>query len=145
MKRTAYRIPPTGAPTPPRPGTAKLAVTRPRRACALVSPAMRSLLLAALFVAVLAPAAMASQADSPMVVAFTEAEGEVEEPPSTTVVSEGGIAPAELAPPAEDAEAEDQWTAKFLAPTVAILGVLGIIAAFAFYGLRVRGRYRVAE
>lgn len=82
-----------------------------------------------------------------MVVAFTEAEGEgeAEEAPPTTVVSEGGIAPAELAPPADEAAAEDQWTAKFLAPTVAILGVLGIIAAFAFYGLRVRGRYRVVE
>jgi hypothetical protein len=108
---------------------------------------MRSLLLAALFVAVFAPAAAALETDAPMVVAFTEADGEgdVEEAPATTVVSEGGIAPAELAPPIDDTAAEDQWTAKFLAPTVAILAVLGIIAAFAFYGLRVRGRYRVVE
>lgn len=108
---------------------------------------MRAVLLAALFVALVAPAALASQADAPMVVAFTEAEGEgdVEEAPPTTTVSEGGIAPAELAPPNEEAESEDQWTAKFLAPTVAILAVLGIVAAFALYGVRIRGRYRVVE
>lgn len=108
---------------------------------------MRPLLLAVLFVFVFAPAALALQADDPIVVAFTEAEGEeqVEEVPPTTVVSEGGIAPAELTPPAEESDLEDQWTAKFLAPTVAILAALGIVAAFAFYGLRVRARYRVVE
>jgi len=108
---------------------------------------MRAVLLAALYVALVAPAALASQADEPMVIAFTEAEGEGEvvEVPPTTTVSEGGIAPAELAPPVDEVQREDQWTAKFLAPTVAILAVLGIIAAFALYGMRIRGRYRVVE
>ncbi len=109
---------------------------------------MRAVLLAALFVVLMAPAALAStQGDAPLVVAFTEAEGEGEgeEAPPTTTVSEGGIAPAELAPPVEESEVEDQWTAKFLAPTVAILGAIGVVAAVAFYGVRVRGRYRVVE
>jgi hypothetical protein len=107
---------------------------------------MRVLLLAALFAILAAPAALAAQSDAPFVVAFTEAEGEdVEEVPPTTSVSEGGITPAEVAPPAGEDEVEDQWTAKFLAPTVAILAVVGIILAIAFYGVRVRGRYRVVE
>jgi len=107
---------------------------------------MKLLFLVALFVAAIAPAAVAVDDDS-HVVAFTEAEGEgeVEQPPSTTIMSEGGIAPAELAPPVAEDEVEDQWTAKFLAPTVALLAVLGIVAALAVYGIRLRARYRVVE
>lgn len=105
------------------------------------------LLVATLLLAT-TPAVAAATAgpDRPMVLA-TEAEGEgdEEQAPPTTAVSEGGIEPAELAPPGEEEPAEDQWTAKFLAPTVAILGALGIVAAFVLYGLRLRGRYRIVE
>lgn len=112
---------------------------------------MKALALAALLVIVLAPAAMALPAnidgDSVSVVAFTEAEsdGEGHEAPTTTMVSEGGIEPAELVPPVDESAVEDQWTAKFLAPTVALLGGLGVVAAIVFYGLRLRTRYRVVE
>lgn len=107
---------------------------------------MKALLLAALLVVVAAPVAAAATTGTvdPTVLAFTEAEEEPEAPP-TTAVSEGGVAPAELAPPVDDEAAEDQWTAKFLAPTVALLGLLGVIASIALYGLRVRSKYRVAD
>ena len=109
---------------------------------------MKLVLLSAVFLLLAAPAAATMpQAHDAAVILATEAEteGEGEEAPPTTAVSEGGIAPAELAPaPAED-ESEDQWTARFLAPTVAILGALGVVAAFIMYGIRLRGRYRVVE
>lgn len=107
---------------------------------------MKALLLAALLVGMAAPAAAvaATGVSEPVLVAFTEAEDDHEAPP-TTAISEGGVAPAELAPPVDDEPAEDQWTAKFLAPTVALLGLLGVVASIALYGLRVRSKYRVAE
>lgn len=109
---------------------------------------MKALLVAAIFALFPSPALAAAMtsADTAIVVAFTEAETEPgSEAPTTTAVSQGGITPAELAPPADDAEVEDQWTAKYLAPTVAVLGILGVIAAFALYGLRVRARYRISD
>jgi hypothetical protein len=111
---------------------------------------MKTLVLTALLLLVFAPAAAATQAvidDAPVLVAFTEAESEEgDEPaPTTTMVSEGGIEPAELAPPADESEPEDQWTARFLAPTVALLGILGVVAALALYGVRLRAKYRVVE
>ena len=113
---------------------------------------MKSLLLAVILILVLAPAASAAPlalgaADDGSFVLATEAEGEGEgEPaPTTTTVSEGGIEPAELAPATAEDEPEDQWTAKFLAPLVAILGAIGVAAALALYGLRLRGRYRIVE
>ncbi|NND03861.1 MAG: hypothetical protein HKN91_13855 [Acidimicrobiia bacterium] len=107
---------------------------------------MKVVLLSAVFLMLSAPAvaAMPQSLDSSLILA-TEAETEGEEAPPTTTVSEGGIAPAELVPPVEEVENEDQWTAKFLAPTVAILGALGVVAAFILYGIRLRGRYRVVE
>lgn len=104
------------------------------------------LLLIVLLLTIASPALAATPmaADRPLLLA-TEAENEGEEAPSTTSVSNGGIEPAELAPPVGDEESEEQWTAKFLAPTVAILGALGVIAALAMYGLRLRARYRVVD
>jgi hypothetical protein len=107
---------------------------------------MRALLLAALLVVIVAPGAVAAApvAADPLL-AFTVAEEEETEAPPTTAVSEGGVAPAELAPPVADEPAEDQWTAKFLAPTVALLGLLGVVVSIALYGLRVRSKYRVSD
>jgi len=107
---------------------------------------MKALLLAALLVLIAAPAAAAAAtgAADPFLVAFTEAEEEQEAPPTTTI-SEGGVEPAEVAPPVDDEPAEDQWTAKFLAPAVALLGLLGVVVSLALYGLRVRSKYRVTE
>ncbi len=109
---------------------------------------MKVVLLSAVLLLLTAPAvaAKSQSVDAPLFLATeAETEGEVDEAPPTTAVSEGGIAPAEMAPPPDAAEDEDQWTAKFLAPTVAILGAIGVVAAFILYGLRLRGRYRVVE
>jgi len=107
---------------------------------------MRAVLLAVVFLLLAAPALAAAPhaVDSPLVLAV-EAENEGDEAPPTTTMSEGGIEPAEMAPPVEEDAQEDQWTAKFLAPTVAALGALGVIAAFVLYGVRLRGRYRVVD
>lgn len=113
----------------------------------LVSRPMKALLIAALLVVITAPAAAAaaSVAADPFLLAFTQVEEEESEAPPTTAVSEGGVAPAELAPPVADELAEDQWTAKFLAPTVALLGLLGVVVSIALYGLRVRSKYRIVD
>jgi len=111
---------------------------------------MRLLALTAVFLLALAPAAVALPTfadDGVSLVAFTEGEGEAddESTPGMTMVSEGGIEPVELAPPSTSNLQEDQWTAKFLAPVVALLGILGIVLSIVFYGVRLRGRYRVVD
>lgn len=58
-----------------------------------------------------------------------------------TVVA--GDAPAVEAPPPAVDDEEAPWTSRFLAPTVLALGVVAVGGALLFYGVRVRGRYRV--
>lgn len=90
--------------------------------------------LASLFVALhVAPAA-----------AFTEGEGEAEVVEEEQG-SELGIEPAVEAPAAEEEAADVPWTQRFLAPTVLALGVVGLLGSIVYYGLRVRGKYRVAQ
>ena len=100
---------------------------------------MRSRILFAALIATLVTMFAVAPAAS-----VTEGEGEaevVEEDPG----SELGIEPAVEAPP-EVEEAEDRpWTQRFLAPTVLALGVLGLIGSIVYYGVRVRGKYRVAQ
>jgi hypothetical protein len=94
-------------------------------------------LLAALFVAMLLVGVA-----GPAAFAFTEAPAEdatEEAQPSS------GVTPAEDAPPPADEDEEQPWTARFLAPTVLALGVVATIATVAYYGVRIRGRYEVAE
>lgn len=90
-------------------------------------------------------AVVATTATGP-VLAFTEGEGEGE----TEVVeeeqgSELGIEPAVEAPAVVDEETDRPWTQRFLAPTVLALGALGLIGSIVYYGVRVRGKYRVAQ
>ena len=40
---------------------------------------------------------------------------------------------------------EDAWTFRFLVPTVLVVSGLALVGALAAYGVRVRGRYRVAR
>ncbi len=79
-----------------------------------------------------------------VVLAFTEGESEqevVEEDPG----SELGIEPAVPAAPEEEEEAESPWTQRFLAPTVLALAAVGLVGAVAYYGARLRGKYKVAQ
>lgn len=70
-----------------------------------------------------------------------------------TAETETEVVPAEVsdvtpAVEAEAGEAEDEeqpWTARYLAPTVLAIGVLGLVAAALVYAARIRGRYRVVE
>ena len=83
-------------------------------------------------------------ADDPLTFAFTEGESEAE------VVEEDqgsqlGIEPAVEAPPVEEPDDARAWTQRFLAPAVLALGVLGLIGSMIYYGVRVRGKYRVAQ
>lgn len=56
-----------------------------------------------------------------------------------------GDAPAVEAPPDGGEEEEDPWTARFLAPTVLLLGVVALGGSVLYYGARVRGKYRVTR
>jgi len=67
-------------------------------------------------------------------------EGETDD-----VGSELGIVPVEQAPPVVPEETEQPWTQRFLAPIVLLLGALGIVASVLFYGVRVKGRYRIVD
>lgn len=51
--------------------------------------------------------------------------------------------PAVVVPEEVEADEEDPWTARFLAPAVAVLGAIVIGASVSYYVVRVRGRYRV--
>lgn len=70
----------------------------------------------------------------------TEAETEST---TTTAADPDAIVPAvEVPAVAEEAE-EPPWTTRFLAPATLALGVLGVVGAAAYYGVRIVGRYRV--
>jgi uncharacterized protein HemX len=73
-------------------------------------------------------------------------ESPATESPTTTV--ETDIPPDPNAPPVvvepeiEKPEA-DPWTARFVAPLMAVLGVVIFIVVVVYYVLRIRGRYEV--
>jgi hypothetical protein len=95
-------------------------------------------LLAMLLVIVAGPAAAAEGTGLTLATAETEDEGaDVSDEPMTDVV------PAVEAEEGAEEEAEQPWTSRFLVPTVLAMGALGVVAAFGFYVVRVRGRYRV--
>ena len=51
--------------------------------------------------------------------------------------------PAVVVPEEAEEEAEDPWTARFLAPAVVVIAVVAIGASASYYIVRIRGRYRV--
>lgn len=53
--------------------------------------------------------------------------------------------PAVEAPPEAEEEEEQPWTQRYLAPTVLLLGVVALGGSLLYYGLRIRGRYRVSS
>ncbi len=78
-------------------------------------------------------------------VAFTEGTTETTVADTGGTGTQTGIVPAVEAPP-ETAEEDDQpWTQRYLAPTILVLGVLGLVASAIVYGLRIRSRYEVVD
>lgn len=53
--------------------------------------------------------------------------------------------PAVEVPEAAEDDEEDPWTARFLAPAVVVIAVVTVGASLAYYVVRIRGRYRVAQ
>lgn len=53
--------------------------------------------------------------------------------------------PAVEAPPEAAEDEEQPWTARFLAPTVLLLGVVALGGSVLYYGIRIRGRYKVTR
>lgn len=82
-------------------------------------------------------------AAEPSVLAFTEAPSE--EPPASEPSFAPGQEPAVIAPPAQAPEDDLPWTADYLAPLLVVGGIAALAASFAFYLVRIRGRYRVVD
>ncbi len=99
-------------------------------------------LLLTLFIVVLSPLAAAAGMDDGLILATEEpAEEEMSDEP----MFEEGMEPAEIAPAESEAEEDQPWTARFLAPTLLVIGVLVLVGSFAYYGFNVRGRYEVVD
>jgi len=75
-------------------------------------------------------------------VAFTEAETEEVEPAAENT---SGVTPAVEAPSGETEEEEQPWTARFLAPTLLVLGIIAVVLVVVYYGVRMRGRYEIVD
>jgi hypothetical protein len=75
-------------------------------------------------------------------VAFTEAETEEVEPAAENT---SGVTPAVEAPAGDTEEEEHPWTARFLAPTLLVLGIIAVVLVVVYYGVRMRGRYEIVD
>lgn len=76
---------------------------------------------------------------APMVFATAEEET------TTTTVDPNAPRPAVEAPVEGEDEVEHPWTTRYLVPTFLLIGALGVLASLAFYGARIRARYRVVR
>jgi hypothetical protein len=65
-------------------------------------------------------------------------------PAASSAVLGAGEGPAVESEPAEEEEEEQPWTARYLAPTTLLLGLLALGGSVLYYGVRIRGRYKVA-
>jgi len=73
--------------------------------------------------------------------AFAQTETTVDSGVTTVV----GPAPAVVVDTTPVTAEENAWTFRFLVPTVMVVSGAALIGALAAYGVRVRGRYRVAR
>ena len=53
--------------------------------------------------------------------------------------------PAVEAPPDAVDDLEQPWTARYLAPTTLLLGLVALGGSVLYYGVRIRGRYKVID
>ncbi len=82
----------------------------------------------------------AAAASAGELILATEAESETSEAPQ----DESGIVPAVPQEAGGEDEEQQPWTARFLAPLVLTIGVVGLVLSAAAYVVRIKGRYRVA-
>ena len=78
-------------------------------------------------------------ADDDLVLATAESET------TETTEADIGIQPAVEADPAGGEDEEQPWTARFLAPLLLTIGVVGLALSAIGYLFRLKARYRVAE
>ncbi len=106
-------------------------------------PEFKRVLFTVLALLALLAVPAAALAGDELILATAEESDDMEEPAAP--VNESGIEPAVEADPRGEEEAEQPWTARFLAPLVLTLGVVGLLTALVTYFVRIQGRYRVAE
>ncbi len=53
--------------------------------------------------------------------------------------------PAVEAPADAVDEVEQPWTARFLVPILLLMGVAALVGSALYYGMRIRGKYRVIQ
>ena len=68
-----------------------------------------------------------------------------EEVTTTTVADPNAPQPAVEAPAPAVEEADRPWTTRYLVPAFLLIGAAGLILSLAYYGARVRARYRVVR
>jgi hypothetical protein len=94
----------------------------------------------------IAAAIIATVAFAPAVLVFAEEEGAGgDDTTVTTVGFEPGTEPAVVLSDAAPAEDDAAWTFRYLVPSLLVLSGLAIAGLFIWYGLGVKGRYRVAR
>jgi hypothetical protein len=74
------------------------------------------------------------------IVALTEEPSE-----TTTTAPSSGLTPAVEAPAPDEDKSTQPWTARFLAPLILLLGLAALVAAVAYYGVRIKRRYRISS
>lgn len=103
-------------------------------------PLVRRTLLVLFALAALFAVPAAAAADDALVLA-TAAETETTDAPA----NESGIVPAVEADTSGGEAAEQPWTARFLAPLLLTIGIVGLVTSLIAYVTRVKARYRVVH
>ena len=73
------------------------------------------------------------------------AEEEAEAPVTTEATYEPGTEPAIVVSDGGADEDDPAWTFRYLVPTLIVVSGLALLGLFVWYGLGVKGRYRVAR
>ena len=95
---------------------------------------------------IIATAIIATVSLAPAAFSFAEEEGTGgDDTTVTTVGFEPGTEPAVVLSDPAPLEDDAAWTFRYLVPTLLVLSGLAIAGLFVWYGLGVKGRYRVAR